>query len=315
MRIFLTGATGFVGSHIAQALLDRGDGVTALVRSREGWLGEVPGVEKVEGDILDPSSLSRAFSSPFHVVIHCAGITSAPQNMDYYRVNALGTYNLVRALKEVSWAPERLVYISSLAAAGPGEKDEESPATPLTPYGESKLYGERFVEGSGLPFLVLRPPVIFGPRDTDVLRFFKLVARGWAPAFFKEKHLSIVYVKTLVEALLFLLERDVGGTFFVADGSYTWWEVAEKAAAAEGRRLRALPLSQGALTPVAAASQFYRCLTGRAVLLNREKIQEMKEKAWVCRTHKLSSLGFVPSRSLEEAIKETLEWYRERGYL
>ncbi len=313
-RVFITGATGFVGSHVAQALVARGYRVTALVRSRLGWLEEVPGVEKVEGDILDPQSLERALEPRYHVVVHCAGLTSAADNGDYYRVNALGTYNLVRALRRVGGDP-RLVYISSLAAAGPGEKDEESAPTPITPYGESKLYGEFFVADSGCPHLILRPPVVFGPRDTDVLQFFRLVRRGWIPSFFKRKRLSLVYVGTLVEALLFLLDRGREGVFFVADGSYTWWEVAEKAARLDGGKLRGVPLPQGALVPVALMSQLYRCLTGKAVLLNKEKVREMREDSWVCRPERLSALGFSPSLALEEAVRETLNWYRERGLL
>ena len=118
-----------------------------------------------------------------------------------------------------------------------------------------------------------------------------------------------------MEALIFLLDGQEEGTFFLADGSYTWWDVARMAARVEGKRIRALPLPQGILVPVAGISQFYRCLTSRAVLLNREKIREMREDSWVCITDKIRSLGFAPSRSLEDAIKETLGWYRERGYL
>jgi len=272
-------------------------------------------LERVRGDVTDFSSLEKALEEPFDLVIHCAGLTSASDNKDYYRVNALGTYNLVRALNKTSWKPGKVVYISSLAAAGPGVKDEQSPPAPITPYGESKLYGEHFVEDSGFSFLTLRPPVIFGPRDRDLLHFFKLIRRGWVPAFFKRKRLSLVYVKTLVEALLFLLEGEQEGTFFVADGSYTWWEVARLVARLEGKELRSLPLFQGSLSVVAGVSQFYRCLTGKAVLLNKEKVKEMEEESWVCNTEKIRSLGFSPSLSLEEALRETLEWYRARGLL
>ncbi len=315
MRVFVTGATGFVGSHVAQALLGRGNEVVALVRSKEGWLKEVPGVERVKGDVLDPPSLSGVFDTPFDLVVHCAGLTSAPSYMDYYRVNALGTFNLVRALKRAYWKPGLVVYISSLAAAGPGDVDEDCGERPLVPYGESKLYGEFFIADSGLSYLILRPPVIFGPRDTDVLQFFKLIKRGWAPTFFKEKRLSIVYVKNLVGALIFLMEKGAEGTYFVADGAFTWWEVAERAARLMGKGLKPLPLPQGLLALVAWMSQFYRCLAGRPVLLSKEKVQEMRHDAWVCSPNRLSSMGFSPPLALDEALLETLKWYREEGYL
>lgn len=315
MRVLVTGATGFVGSHIAQAMGEKGHDVSVLVRSRLGWLAEVGGVEKITGDLTQPHTLEALSRRGFDLVIHAGGLTKAPEPQDYYRVNALGTFNLVRALRRASKPPGLFVYISSLAAAGPGEMSEGDPERPITPYGESKLYGEFAVMDSGFPSLILRPPVIFGPRDTDVLRFFQMVKRGWLPHFSKEKRVSVLYVKNLVAALEFLLEKKKEGTFFLSDGAYTWWDVGEMAAGILGVHLKAFPLYQGVLAPLGAIGQFYRCLMGRAVLLSREKLREMREKAWICNPQGLSALGFSPPIPLKDALEETLEWYRDRGYL
>lgn len=314
MRILVTGATGFVGGNVAQTLVDKGYQVVALVRKRGGWLPDL-NVERIPGDLTICQTLRRVLEQPVDMVVHCAGITSASENSHYYRVNALGTYNLLRALKEASCKPDLFAYVSSLAAAGPGELCEGDEDKPLTPYGESKLYGEYFVRDSGLPYLILRPPVIFGPGDTDVLQFFKMVKKGWLPTFFERKRLSIVYVKNLAAAILYLMESTETGTFFVSDGDYTWWEVAQKAAEIMGVRLRGFPLSQAVFSPFAWVSQLYRCLTGRAVLLNKEKLREMREDAWVCRPSRLEKLGFTPSYTLNAALEETVCWYREQGHI
>jgi len=315
VRILVIGATGFVGSHVAQTMVERGHEVSVLMRSRVGWLEEVGRVEKIMGDLTQPHTLEALSQRVFDLVVHAGGLTSAPESQDYYRVNTLGTCNLVRALRRAAQPPGLFAYISSLAAAGPGEMSEGDPERPITPYGESKLYAEFIVMDSGFPFLILRPPVIFGPRDTDVLRFFQMIKRGWLPAFFKKKRLSILYVKNLVAVLEFLVEKKGEGTFFLSDGTYTWWDVGEMAAGILGVNLKAFPLPQGVLRPLAGVSQFYRCLRGRAVLLSREKLREMKEEAWICKPQGLSALGFSPLISLKAALEETLEWYRDRGYL
>ncbi len=315
MRILVTGATGFVGSHVAQTMVERGHEVSVLMRSREGWLKEVGKVERITGDLTQPRTLEGLFQRVFDLVIHAGGLTSAPENQDYYRVNTLGTYNLLRTLRETSHLSGLFVYVSSLAAAGPGEVNEGDYERPITPYGESKLYGEFMVMDSGFSYLILRPPVIFGPRDADVLQFFRMVKKGWAPAFFKKKRLSILYVRNLVAALEFLVERGSKGVFFLSDGTYTWWDLADMAAGLLGVNLKAFPLPQGVLGPLASVSQFYRCLRGRAVLLNREKLKEMKEDAWICNPQGISALGFSPPVSLIVALEETIEWYKDRDYL
>jgi len=315
MRVLVTGATGFVGSHIAQRMVEVGYEVSVLMRSRVGWLKEVGKVEKIKGDLTQPHTLAALSQRVFDVVVHAGGLTSAPEVQDYYRVNTLGTYNLIRALKRAPQPLKLFVYISSLAAAGPGEMSEGDPERPITPYGESKLYAEFIVMDAGFPFLILRPPAIFGPRDSDVLRFFQLVKRGWLPSFSKRKRISILYVKNLVAALEFLLEKGERGTFFLSDGAYTWWDVGKMAAEILGVNLRAFPLHQGVLTPLAALSQFYRCLKGRAILLSKEKLRQMKEEAWICKPQRLSTLGFSPPITLRAALEETLEWYRDRRYL
>lgn len=314
MKVLITGGTGFLGSHLVEGFLARGDEVHALIRKREGWLSGLD-AHRVQGDLTERENLEGAIASGFDLVVHVAGLTKAADISDYWEVNTLGTYNLLSALRVAKQRPHLFVYVSSQAAGGPGEVCEDDPPGPVTEYGESKLYGEYLVRDSGLPSLILRPPVIFGPRDRDLLFFFRLIKRGWIPSFFWEKRLSLLYVKNLVSALMFLLDREVTGLFYVADGDYSWIEVAEKAAEVFGVRLKRVPLSQGMLKPVAFFSQLYRCLFSRSVLFSREKIKEMCQDAWVCDAGRLFSLGFRPGYTLEEALKETIQWYKGNGML
>ncbi len=315
MRVLVTGATGFVGSHLVQHMLEHGHRVSVLIRAKRGWLDELGNVEELKGDITRPHTLESISKEYFDLVIHAAGLTRAGQIHHFYLANAIGTYNLIRALTQKGHSPGLFVYISTQAVAGPGEVSDGVPEHPINPYGESKLYGEIMIRDAHIPFLILRPPVTYGPRDMDVLRFFRIVKRGWLPSFSKGKCLSLVYVKNLVYALHFLLEKEEQGTYFLSDGSYTWWEIAEVAARIMGVKLRSFPLHPGVLRPLSEVSELYRCMTKRPVLLSKEKLGEMMEDVWICHPSRLSALGFTPPVRLHDALEETIQWYKINGYL
>jgi len=311
MKILVTGGSGFVGSHIVEKLIFEGHEIFALKREKEGWLSGLE-VERVKGDLTNPDDIK--LPKNLEVVIHTAGLTKAKDPSDYWRVNSIGTYNLIRALKKNSQDPF-FIYISSQAAGGPGEITEEDPLRPITEYGESKLLGEYFVMNSGFDYLILRPCVIFGPRDRDLLLFFKIIKRGILPSFFERKRISVIYVKNMVDALLFLMKSAQRGVFYLSDGDYAWAEVAEKVAEIMQTRLKKVPFTDNVLKPLGFFTHVYRCIFSRQVLLSREKIKEMLQDVWVCSNKKLLSCGFKFSYTLEEALKETIEWYKEKGEL
>ncbi len=173
----VTGATGFIGSHLVEVLVSRGWRVRCLVR-RPAELPE--GAEAVHGDLAG-AGLERA-AAGVEVVFHLAGVTKARRAREYYEGNARGTAALVEACAGVP----RFVHVSSLAAVGPSADSvpltEDAEPAPFTHYGKSKLEAERIVRASALGerAVIVRPPVVYGPRDTDVLHFFRAAARGFS---------------------------------------------------------------------------------------------------------------------------------------
>ncbi|MEE9221827.1 MAG: NAD(P)-dependent oxidoreductase, partial [candidate division NC10 bacterium] len=182
MKALVTGGTGFIGSHLVEYLLERGDEVICLARSRSHlrWLEGLQ-VKVVEGDCTD-ANLGEIVQEDFDWVFHLAGLTKTLEVDEYYRANGKGTANLVAILAQRR-QPPRLVYLSSLAAAGPSKDGhplrELDPPQPVSHYGRSKLDGEKAVRelGPTIPWVIIRAPVIYGPRDRGLLPFFELAKR------------------------------------------------------------------------------------------------------------------------------------------
>ena len=183
MKALVTGATGFVGSHLAEALRRRGDEVTALVRSpaKAAALGPL-GVRVLPGGLDDPDSLARAAEGQ-DVVFHVAGLVAARDEAEFLRVNRDGTAGLVAAAARARVG--RFVYVSSMAAGGPADRGRPltgtEPPNPVTAYGRSKLAGETAVKAGSLPWVIMRPPTVYGPRDREVLKVFRMARWGVAP--------------------------------------------------------------------------------------------------------------------------------------
>src|SRR5690348_13452841 len=143
MRVLVTGATGFVGSHTAEHLLSQGHQVRALARPSSNlvWLEGKP-IEVVNGNMLDPSSLKAAMEG-IDAIIHIAGATAARTKQAFFEANQLATRGLLEAAKLYAPTLERFVYISSQTAGGPSidanPVTEETPPHPITTYGKSKL--------------------------------------------------------------------------------------------------------------------------------------------------------------------------------
>jgi len=234
LKALVTGANGFVGSHLVEGLLDKGYRVRCLVRktSNKRWLSGLE-VEFVHGDITEKSSL-KSVVKDVDLVFHVAGLTKAKNRDEYVRTNAEGTKNLVEACLEGNANIQRFVYVSSQAAVGPGNDEqplnETASCRPITYYGESKLQGERIVlqHISKLPITVVRPPAVYGPRDSDMLGFFKVANKGFRISFGRgESFLSLCYVKDLVDGIILAAEnpKSIGQIYFIADDKvYSWRE-------------------------------------------------------------------------------------------
>lgn len=329
MRWLLTGGTGFIGLSVAERLRARGEAVRALVRasSRVEELSGL-GVELCRGDVTDPRSLPAAVDG-CQAVVHLAGLTKALGAADYRRVNVLGTRNLAEACAAARPRPA-LVLVSSLAAAGPASagrpRREEDPPAPVSAYGRSKLEaeGEARALAGRLEATVVRPPVVYGPRDRELLPgLFRAARLGVVPKpGFGDKRYSLVHVEDLAAGILAALERGrrlsssgSEGIYFLADGAEHRWEaVARAAAEAMGSRARVVPLPEAASWLLAAGASLLSQVTRRPAMLSLDKMSEIRQAAWTCAVDRAAAeLGFAPRWPLREGMRQSAEWFRARG--
>jgi len=323
--VLLTGATGFAGSHMLDVLVAAGYRVRIPVRpvSDLRWL-PAEGVEPVAADLRETDSL-RELVRGVGWIIHYAGVTRVPRPEQFHRINTEGTIRLFAVARDESPDFELFVYISSLAAAGPAPSAErprrevEAPA-PITAYGVSKLEAERWLETNRAPgkrVLILRPPAIYGPRDTALLFLFKLVHRGIlplpAPA---HSRLSLVAAQDVAGAGLHLAQRGAEGTYFVADGEFHRWDAtARLAARALGVSARAVRIPRLVSGFAGEVGGIWAALTQRTPVINPDKVRDLIEPFWICSIDKLRAEGYEPRIPLERGIPETIAWYRDAGWL
>lgn len=319
----MTGATGFVGSHLVDALVEEGWRVRCLVRptSNLRWL-PLDRIELAETAGLDEGAALREALAGARVVFHLAGLTSTVSPAEYFQVNVEGTRALLAAMAER--APDALlVHCSSLAAAGPSPDGrpltESDPPRPSGPYGESKLAAERLVQSSALDHVVVRPPAVYGPRDPDILAAFRLAARGiafrTAPA---EQRLSLVHVRDLAHGFLDAAELGAGkGIFYLSDGAiHSWREVIEAIGTAVGRRVRPIPVPSRLAVAAAHAARLLAAATGRKPLLTPERARDLAQAAWVCDDSRARrELAYQTVFGLRDGMADTAAWYRANRWL
>jgi nucleoside-diphosphate-sugar epimerase len=326
MRVLVTGATGFLGSHVAEELARDGHSVRVLVRrpSDRSFLQGFE-VEEALGDISQPESLPDAVEG-VDTVVHAAGLVKARSAAEFDEVNAQGTANLLSALKSTD-STGRFVYVSSLAAHGPSEdgqpRDPDTPGTPITAYGRSKLRGEEIVRSwasDGRSAVIIRPPTIYGPRDRQLLIFFHLARWRLAPLLSGGKNsISCVYVEDAARAAALAATSNGAhsATYAVDDGSvYTWRDLLSAVEGAIGKRALRIPSPAWAYAAAAFISETYGRLRRRAVPFTRDKVIEMRQRYWICSHEEISrDLGWEPRVGLSEGVALTAAWYRQHGWL
>lgn len=326
MRTVVTGGAGFIGSHLIEALVARGDDVTCVERPGAGlaWLDGLP-VPVLEIGLDGGPRLARAFDSA-RAVFHLAGLTHARSAADYYAVNTEGTARVLEAAAAHGDAAPRVILASSLAALGPCRNgallSARSVPYPISHYGQSKLLAEAAVHAFAdrVPSTVLRFGSVYGPRERGILRMFRWVRRGVALTIGGwERELSLLYVRDAVEALLAAAD---GGT---ADGRaycvahpepVTWARVARAVGRALGREPALVSLPAPVARGVALAAEVGAVLRRRPTILSRDRVREMAQARWVCDPSRaIRDLGFRAEVPLERGVAETAAWYREAGWL
>ena len=324
--ILLTGANGFVGSHIARGLIGKGHTVRALVRptSDRSLVSDLP-IEWIVGDLDATDVLQRAVGGVSHI-IHCAGRVKAPNLEAYRHTNVTGTANLIEAASIHAGGLERFVYISSLAAGGPSEdgrfRREEDPSQPATPYGISKREGEELVlhEKDRLPVTVVRPAAVYGPGDTEVLAMFKTIRWHVKPVFgSRSVRASVVHVSDLAEAILLatFCPAGAGEMFHVAeDRAYDLDELETMIAEALDTWAVRVRFPAPIVMGIAAVSEWFASIFGVTPTFNRDKARDFMQREWTCSIEKAQRLlGFQPRVPFASGARQTVEWYRAKGWL
>ncbi len=333
--IAVTGATGFLGSHICDELLAAGCRVRAAHRPASDlrWLRDRP-IELIQTDLADPASVARLCDGCAGV-IHAAGVVMSDP-ATYQRVNVESTRLVLEAAAR-NGAIRTFVYISSLAAGGPGSlqapRDESMPDAPISGYGRSKLAAERLLHENSWPFrgVSLRPPALYGPRDRGFRPLLRAAARGWTAGFGRRlQGLSLVHGQDAAAAAVALLVApEANGTYYLDDGSgpdeprdpnrrWAWGyhldELRDVLGNLFNRRVRTLSVPPG-LLDLAAALATPRQRHGSAVL-HPDRRADMSVAGWVCAAARLRrDTSWRPRWDLQSGLRDTLFFYRRQGWL
>jgi nucleoside-diphosphate-sugar epimerase len=315
----ITGASGFVGGHLAERLVQAGWRVRALVRACSDTTRlSALGAELARGSLDDADSLAAAADGA-DTVFHLAARTTAPSEAEFRRANAEGTRNLAQALLRTAARPRRLVYLSSYAACGPAAGEQprrmSDPPAPLTAYGRTKLEGEHAaaeVEAAGIELVVLRAPAVYGPGDRAFLPVYRMARMALAPVPTGPlRRVHLIYVHDLVTALANAAEV-APGTYAVAEPVAHPYPrlVDEIGRAVRGKDPFHLPVPAGVLRAAGAVAE----RLGGGGVFSREKADEMLAEAWVCDLS--GSEALLPRATpLAQGAAETARWYRTQGWL
>ena len=324
MRVLLTGGSGFIGGHIARALADAGHDLRLLLRptSDTALVGDVD-FERVVGDLRQPQTLAAACEG-IEAVVHAAAVLRAVRQGDFMRANREGTGNLASAA--ASAGVERFLYISSIAAQGPAPSaTPELPETKLHPvsaYGRSKAAGEdELLKHLGrMQIAIVRPPMVYGPGDTGLQMFFWLARRRISARLGDGKNLvDAIYGPDLAQAIRAILDAPPQelSKYHTSndDGPFTWNDLLSNLEIVSGNKLWIPTLAPSVFHGFARCSEAWAMLTRSEPTLDRTRVVEMRQPAWICDPSSLTrDTGWHASTTLLEGMRQTMAWYQEHGW-
>jgi nucleoside-diphosphate-sugar epimerase len=325
MKAFITGGTGFIGSHLVDELIKKSQNeISCLVRGDLKWLDGRP-IRHIKGDLFDLKAIRDGMEGA-DVVFHCAGVLKAPDLQALQRGNVETTENILRMA--IRLGIPKVIILSSQAAAGPSSGHpsiESDPMSPVSNYGQSKMMMEKMVEevattSNGTSITIIRPPAVYGPREQDILTIFKMTARGYCPIVGdgKSTRISMVHVRDLVHGIILaanIRQHDVRTFYISGEPPITWDEFRMASARALGRKVRAVRINPNWVQKIAAGVEKSASFFGIYPVLNKEKAREMVLE-WVCSSERArEELGYKPKVSLDEGVFETIQWYKAHHWI
>lgn len=331
-KMLITGASGFIGSFLVEEALAKGYEVFAAIRksSNKTYLQQNE-LHLIELNLSSKEILAnqlRNFAQEhgsFDYVIHNAGLTQAKRVKDFFDVNFQCTKNLVEALIDCGMSIKKFVLTSSLAAYGPGETKNFTPIKtgdkqePVTAYGKSKLAAEQYVQTQSLPYIIINPTAVYGPRDKDFLQFVKLINKGFEPYIGRNKQMvSMIYAKDLASVIIASAALGFSNrSYIVSDGKgYNKDELGQTIKNILDKKTFVIKLPAAPIYFIIGVIETIYKIFGTLPFLNTEKVAEISSANWLCDSQDIwNDLQTEPHYLLDNGMKETVEWYQQNKWL
>ncbi len=322
----VTGANGFVGSHLVDYLLEKNFIVRCITRKSSDlrWL-DGKNVEIFDCGLFDKDGLRRAFKDA-NYIFHVAGVVKSKTPEGYFKGNVDTTRTLLEVAVEFKDSLRKFLIVSSQTASGPSKGgipvDESTECHPITTYGRSKLEEEKAAlkYKDKLPITICRAPAVYGERDTEILIFFKTFNSGLMTTIgFDKKQLSLIHVADLVEGFYLAAVSDKANSqiyFISSEKYYTWDEIGKITSKVLNKKPLKVKVPHSVVYLLASIAQFFAIFSSKPATLNIEKARDITQKEWTCDTRKaVEELGYRQKISAEAGIKRTCDWYRQMDWL
>ena len=322
----VTGANGFVGSHLVDNLIEKGFNVRCIVRKSSDlkWL-DGKNIEIFNCGLFDKDGLRKPFKDATYI-FHVAGVVKSKTKDGYYKGNVETTKNLLEVALENKSTVKRFLLVSSGTVTGSSldgkPLTEKSECNPITTYGKSKLEGEKTTLSykNRLPITICRAPAVYGERDTEIFIYFQTFNKGITTTIgFNKKELSLIHAADLVEGfyLAATSEKAKGEIYFISSEKYyTWQEINSVTSKVLNKKPIIIKVPHFIVYTISAFAQFFAMFSKHPATLNIEKAKDITQQYWIFDTSKaISELGYRQKISLEVGIKRTCDWYKKMKWI